>query len=59
MAKLDEAERKRRRKNVKDIIRDEIYGASKAGGQGPIIIAKCDVAKIAKRILKRAALGPL
>ena len=60
MAKLDEAERKRRHKNVKDIIRDEIYGASIAEGHmDHVTINKSDVAKIAKRIMKRAAIGPL
>ena len=71
MAKLDEAERKRRRKNVTDIIRDEIYGAGVKteflvlSGLGvtyegsKLVIPTSEVRKIAKRIMKRAAIGPL
>jgi len=56
----EEKARHRRRQNVKDVIRDEIYGASKAEGDTSLVfIDKRDVAKIAKRIMKRVAIGPL
>ena len=59
MAKTDEERAKhRRRQNVKDIIRDEIYGADPSAGKY-IVLDKSDVAKIAKQIMKRAAIGPL
>jgi hypothetical protein len=54
-----------KRRNLKDLIRDEIYGAyaeearSMSFGDEPVICIRTkDVAKIAKRIAKRAMIGP-
>ncbi len=52
---------KTRRRNVKDIIRDEIHGAgSKKQPEFAeyILIPKKDVKKIAERIIKRTSIGP-
>lgn len=55
----------RRRINIKDIIRDEIYGAAmkpggeeSIGGKDVICIPAEDVKKIAKRIVRRTSIGP-
>jgi hypothetical protein len=49
-----------KRRNLKDVIRDEIYGggAFDPNESGYIRIRVKDVAGIAKRIAKRAMIGP-
>jgi hypothetical protein len=57
----EEESEHRRLKNVKDIIRDELYGAAlerTTGEADTVTIAMSDVAKIAKRICRRVMTGP-
>lgn len=69
VAKTDEERAAhRRRRNVKDVIRDEIYGAALAtnaylddkdfNASSVVVIDKKEVAKIAKRVVRRTSIGP-
>lgn len=55
---------KRKRANVRDIVRDCIYGAGlkvdiSVNGKKVICIPVSDVTKVAKRIVRRASIGPI
>jgi len=55
--------KKNRRRNIEDIIRDEIYGAGIYGSGSLVdgdmlVIPIKEIKKIAKRIVRRTSIGP-